>query len=146
MAMQVSAIIQSPSSEEQGFSKGFVSASIRQLEDTMLWQESIVKVVQYNAPPGTWLDNYRVRAAESLQVASAQAATPADAGALQLLRNQFNNLQQWNNSAVTAQQAGNDANAAGLKNDPLFNRISDCSKFLGAMLTSGSFADHPACH
>jgi hypothetical protein len=148
MTTLLPALIQAPAGEEQGFSKGFLSASIRQLEDTMLWKESIVKVVQFNAPPGLWLDNYRIRAAESLQQASAQAATAADADALQLLRNQFNNLQQWNNNAVTAQQAaGSTASEnAVLKNDPLFNRISECGKFLGAMLTSGTFADNPACH
>jgi hypothetical protein len=149
-AVIVPAVTQAPAGrEDQGFSKNFLTASIRQLEDTMLWKESIVKVIQYNAPPGPWLDNYRTRAAESLQQASAQAATPSDASALQLLRNQFNNLQQWNNSAVMSPQAGNGmgaASGAGLKNDPLFGRISECGKFLGAMLTSGSFADNPACH
>ena len=148
MTALLPALIQVPAGEEQSFSKGFLSASIRQLEDTMLWKESIVKVVQFNAPPGPWLDNYRTRAAESLQQASAQAATAGDTDALQLLRNQFNNLQQWNNNAVTAQQtAGNTGpESALLKSDPLFSRISECGKFLGTMLTSGMFADNPACH
>jgi hypothetical protein len=141
------AFTQAPAGEEQGFSKGFLSASIRQLEDTMLWKESIVKVVQYNAPPGPWLENYRTRAAESLQLASTLAATAADTGALQLLRNQFNNLQQWNNDVVSAQAAGStEAASAALKSDPLFSRISECGKFLTTMLTSGSLADNPACH
>jgi len=142
-------LTQAPDGEEQRFSKGFLSASIRQLEDTMLWKDSIVKVIQYNAPPGPWLENYRTRAAESLQQASAQAATAADGGALQLLRNQFNNLEQWNNNAVSSQQAtGSTAavNGAGLKSDPLFSKISECGKFLGTMLTSGSFSDNAACH
>jgi hypothetical protein len=148
MTTLLPALIQAPAGEDQGFSKGFFSASIRQLEDTMLWKESIVKVVQFNAPPGRWLENYRTRAAESLQQASAQAATAADADALQLLRNQFNNLQQWNNNAVTAQQTAGSTGteSAVLKSDPLFNRISECGKFLGTMLTSGTFADNPACH
>jgi len=148
MATLLPALIQAPAGEDQGFSKAFLSASIRQLEDTMLWKESIVKVVQFNAPPGLWLENYRTRAAESLQQASAQAATAADADALQLLRNQFNNLQQWNNNAVMTQQADGSARSESpvLKSDPLFNRISECGKFLGTMLSSGTFADNPACH
>jgi hypothetical protein len=36
--------------------------------------------------------------------------------------------------------------ASGLKDDPLFIKISECSKFLGTMLSSGVFADNPACH
>ncbi len=135
--------------DAQGFSTVFLTASIRQLEDAMLWKEGITKVIKYNAPPGQWLDNYRGRAAESLQLASVQAATASDAAALQLLKNQFNNLEQWNNNAVTAQQTMNGTETlgvSGMKDDPLFMRISDCSKFLGAMLTSGVFADSPACH
>lgn len=134
--------------DTQGFSSAFLTTSIRQLEDAMLWKEGIARVIKYNAPPGPWLDNYGARAAESLRQASAQATTASDTEALELLKNQFNNLQQWNN-AVTAQQAMNGAqtmNASALKNDPLFNRISECSRFLGTMLTSGVFADNPACH
>jgi hypothetical protein len=148
MTALLPALIQAPAGEEQGFSKGFLSASIRELEDTMLWKESIVKVVQFNAPPGPWLDNYRTRAAESLQQASARAATAADAGALQLLRNQYNNLQQWDNNVVTAQETAGStgsSESAVLKSD-LFNRISECGKFLGIMLTNGTLADNPACH
>ena len=52
--------------DPQGFSAVFLTASIRQLEDAMLWKEGITKVIKYNAPPGPWLDNYRGRAAESL--------------------------------------------------------------------------------
>jgi hypothetical protein len=135
--------------DAQGFSTVFLTASIRQLEDAMLWKEGIAKVIKYNAPPGPWLDDYRGRAAESLRLASVQTATPSDAAALQLLKNQFNNLQQWNNNAVTAQQTMNGTETPGssrLKDDPLFIKISDCNKFLGAMLTSGVFADSPACH
>jgi hypothetical protein len=135
--------------DSQGLSTVFLTASIRQLEDAMLWKEGIAKVIKYNAPPGPWLDNYRGRAEESLQLASAQAATASEAAALQLLKNQFNNLQQWNNNAVTTQQTMNGAEPMGvasLKDDPLFIKITDCGKFLGAMLTSGVFADSPACH
>jgi hypothetical protein len=134
--------------DTQGFSPAFLTTSIRQLEDAMLWRDGIARVIKYNAPPGPWLDNYGARAAESLRQASAQATTASDTAALELLKNQFNNLQQWNN-AVTAQQAINGAqtmNASALKDDPLFNRISECSRFLGTMLTSGVFADNPACH
>ena len=135
--------------DAQGFSAAFLTASIRQLEDEMLWKEGIARVVRYNAPPGPWLDDYRARAAESLRLASEQATTASDTGALELLKNQFNNLQQWNSNAVAAQQAMNGAqpmNASSLKDDPLFNRISECSRFLSTMLTSGSFADNPSCH
>jgi hypothetical protein len=135
--------------DPQGFSAVFLSASIRQLEDSMLWKEGITQVIKYNAPPGPWLDNYRGRAAESLKLVSAQAATPSEAATLELLKNQFNNLEQWNNTAVTAQQAMRGAEpmgASGLKDDPLFIKISECSKFLGTMLSSGVFADSPACH
>lgn len=115
----------------------------------MLWKEGITQVIKYNAPPGQWLDDYRGRAAESLKLVSAQAATPSEAATLELLKNQFNNLQQWNNTAVTAQQAMKEAGtmgASGLKDDPLYIKISECSKFLGTMLSSGVFADNPACH
>jgi hypothetical protein len=134
--------------DAQRFSSAFLTASIRLLEDSMLWKESIVKVVAYDAPAGPWLDNYRNRAAESLQLASMQAATAADAEALKLFANHFNNLEQWNHSAVSAQhvRAAGTFNAAVLKEDRLFSRISECDKFLGIMLTSGIFADSPACH
>ena len=135
--------------DTQGFSAAFLTASIRQLEDSMLWKDGITKVVRYNAPAGQWLENYRTRAAESLKLASLQATTAADGEGLRLLTNQFNNLQQWNTNAVAAQQTMNGAattSASGLKDDPLYAKISDCSKFLGAMLTSGVLADNTACH
>jgi hypothetical protein len=136
--------------DTQGFSAAFLTASIRQLEDAMLWKDGITKVVRYNAPAGQWLENYRTRAAESLKLASLQATTAADGDGLRLLTNQFNNLQQWNTNAVAAQQtmagAETTMSTSGLKDDPLFMKISDCSKYLGAMFTSGVFADNPACH
>src|SRR5580765_4088523 len=51
--------------DTQGFSAAFLTTSIRQLEDAMLWKEGITRVIRYNAPPGPWLDNYGARAAES---------------------------------------------------------------------------------
>jgi hypothetical protein len=34
----------------------------------------------------------------------------------------------------------------GDKNDPLFQKISECGKFLGPMLASGNFEDNATCH
>jgi hypothetical protein len=77
------------------------------------------------------------------------ASTAADQDALQLLRNEFENLSQWASDIVSARQSLNatkSVDPTAMQNDPALAKITQCSSFLSSMLVSGVFADNPSCH
>ena len=77
------------------------------------------------------------------------ATTDSDRLALQLLKSEFTNLGQWDGNAqasILSLNAEQNLNPSAAQNDPLLAKISDCSKFLNAMLVAGVFADSPSCH
>jgi hypothetical protein len=83
-----------------------------------------------------------------MQVAVA-ASTGPDQDALQLLRNEFDNLSTWASSVIAERQALNATNTVNpdvTQNDQALAKISGCSSFLSSMLVSGMFADSPTCH
>jgi len=56
---------------------------------------------------------------------------------------------QWDGNAqasILAPNAEQNLNPAGAQSDPLLTKISECGKFLNAMLVSGEFVDNPGCH
>ncbi len=94
--------------------------------------------------------DYSGRAQDNLTLASAAASTPSDQSGLQLLTNEFNNLETWSDNLVSARNSSDAANYAitdyALADDPLFQKITRCGQFLGPMLASGYFEDDTACH
>jgi hypothetical protein len=77
------------------------------------------------------------------------ASTDADRNALQLLKNESDNLAGWASEVMAARQALNGAKTVdpnALQNDPVLAKITSCGRFLNAMLVSGAFSDDGNCH
>ncbi|MGA1985765.1 MAG: hypothetical protein ABSG72_05800 [Candidatus Sulfotelmatobacter sp.] len=137
----------------QGLSKEFAQAGISQLAEMREWKGAISSALRSGVAGGTWLapllHDHLVRAQESLGKASVAATTDSDRLALQLLKSEFTNLGQWDGNAqasILSLNAEQNLNPSAAQNDPLLAKISDCSKFLNAMLVAGVFADSPSCH
>ena len=90
------------------------------------------------------------RAADSVALASAAASTDSDYRGLDLLKNEFNNVQAWADGYVKAR---NSLSAADLSmsesqfdNDYDAQKIIHCGQFLAQMFASGNFQDDAVCH
>ena len=136
-----------------GLSKEFARAGISQLAEMREWKGAISSAIRSGVAGGNWLApllrDHRVRAEESLGQASVAATTDSDKLALQLLKSEFTNLGQWDTNAqatILSLNAEQNLNPAAAQNDPLLAKISECGKFLNAMLVGGEFADSPNCH
>jgi hypothetical protein len=142
-----------PGSIPGGLSKEFARAGISALAEMREWKGAITSALRSGVAGGNWLapllHDHRTRAEESLGQASVAATTDSDKLALQLLKSQFANLGQWDGNAqasILALSAEQNLNPAAAQNDPLLAKISDCGKFLNAMLVGGEFADSASCH
>ena len=139
-----------PPPAPQGLSKNFASAAINELAEMREWRGAIGTILTYGVPVvGTWPQDYRNRAEADLMQTAVAASTAADQEALGLLRNEFANLAQWASDVVATRQSLNATNTVNpnvMQNDPVLAKISDCNRFLGAMLVSGVFADNSSCH
>jgi hypothetical protein len=139
-----------PPPAPEGLSKNFATVAIGALADMREWRGAIGTILTYGAPVvGTWPQDYRNRAEASLMQAGVAASTASDQDALALLRNEFANLAQWASDVVTTRQTMNATKTVDpniMQNDQVLAKISDCSRFLGAMVVSGVFTDNPSCH
>jgi hypothetical protein len=99
---------------------------------------------------GTTIRAFQGRAADSVALAASAASTDSDNRGLELLRNEFNNVQAWSEAFVEARNSLSAANLTtsenGLKNDEEAQRILGCGQFLAQMFGSGTFQDDAACH
>lgn len=131
------------------FSRQFVNAAIETLGDMREWASTLALTIKSGYPVGNAMAEYRGRAAKSYALANAAASTDSDRNGLQLLTNEFNNLQTWSNNIVQARNSMSAANLTlsqdGLQNDPLSQTIVRCFHFLGPMFASGRFEDDGSC-
>ena len=138
------------SQPQEGLSKEFAREAIGVLAEMREWRGAIGAVRSYNVPfTGTWPQDYHDHAEASFQHLSVAASTASDRDALQLLRNEFDNLSNWASSVVAERQALNATKTVDpnlTQNDQALTKISSCSSFLGGMLISGEFADSASCH
>jgi hypothetical protein len=137
----------------QGFSKEFARQAIAFLADVRDWRSAIEMAitvgVQESLSLEQWFQQHRRRAEEDLHLASVAASTPDDRNALQLFQNEFAFLREWDSTAAAQRQdlnADQTMDPAGLEKDPLRNKIIECGRFLGSMLSSGTFSDNAICH
>ncbi len=136
-----------------GLSKDFAKAGISQLAEMREWKAAIASVIRSGVAAGNWLGpllhDHRARAEASLSQTSLAAKTESDQKALQLLKNEFTNLGEWDSNTqatIHSLNAEQSINPAATQNDPLLAKISECGNFLNAMLVDGEFADSPNCH
>jgi hypothetical protein len=138
-----------------GFSRPFMKAAIEATASTREWG-GMLKVIVENGYPvgkamaGNTIRAYQGRAADSVALASAAASTDDDHRGLEVLRNEFNNLQAWADSFVDARNSLSAAELSTsedpLKNDQDAQKIIQCGQFLAQMFASGAFQDNAVCH
>ena len=130
-----------------GFTKDFIRAGIEEMAVIREWRSTLTNAVQLGHPVTIgWADNYRVRAQQSLRLASLAISTELDREVFQLLTNEFNNMKKLCDRFVEANNSRTYVSPESLNNDPLDQRIMNCARSLAAMAASGQFADDGSCH
>jgi len=134
-------------------SKDFARAGISQLAEMWEWKGAIAAAIRSGIAAGSWLgpwlQDHRARSEGSLSQTSLAARTDSDQKALQLLKNEFANLGEWDSNTQTtihSLNAEQTLNPAAEQNDPLLTKISECGNFLSVMLVGGEFVDNSSCH
>jgi hypothetical protein len=135
---------------QPGFSRPFMTSGIETIASLREWGSALIVAIQNGFPIGNTMNVYRGRAMDSLRIASAAVATDSDRNGLELLRNEFNNVQAWSNKLVNARNTMSAADLTmsedALKSDPMYQGIVQCGQFLGQMLAGGTFQDDASCH
>ena len=140
---------------KSGFSPPFMRAAIEAMASIREWGGMLQVIVQNGYPVGKAMAGntvraYQGRAADSVGLASAAASTDDDHAGLELLRNEFNNVQVWAESFVDARNSLSAADLSTsetpLKDDQEAQKIIHCGQFLAQMFAGGSFQDDAACH
>jgi hypothetical protein len=136
-----------PSQVPAGFSKGFLSAAIEATGAIREWRTGIATAIQNSiSVTDSWVSAFQRQASDSLRQASVAAITPTDRSALQLLTNEFNNMQKWSDQMIAQRKTLQYVSPDQMNGDPLFQQLRTCSHSLGAMFGSGQFQDEPSCH
>ena len=147
----------SPSDQGQisGFSRPFTKSAIEAMASIREWGGMLQVIVQNGYPvgkamAGNTIRAYQGRAADTVALASAAASTDDDHRGLELLRNEFNNVQAWTESFVDARNSLSAANLSTsenpLKDDQDAQKIIRCGQFLAQMFAGRIFQDDAACH
>jgi hypothetical protein len=132
-------------------SREFAKAAIEEISLMREWASALANAVQ-NGYPVTdhWVSNYKAQAQSALGIASSEVSTGADRKGLELLRKEFEAVQEWSSKLLEARKSLNAAKYAlspsELHNDPFSQKIVSCGHFLGQMMASGDFQDDPSCH
>ena len=138
-----------------GFSPAFRRAGIEAMASIREWGGMLQVIVENGYPigramSGTTIRAYQGRAADSVALAAAAASKDSDNRGLDLLRNEFNNMQAWSDGFIEARNSLRAANLTtsenGLKNDQDAQKIIACGQFLAQMFAGGSFQDDATCH
>ena len=139
-----------PPAPPPGLSRSFASQAIAALAEMREWRGAIGTILIYGQQVvGTWPQDYHDRVEADLERVALTTSTAADQDAMQLLRNEFSNLERWAADVVNTRQSLNATNTVrpeAMQSDPLLAKISDCGRFLNSMLVSGQFSDDQSCH
>ena len=144
-----------PGSEQpvshNGLTRNFMIAGIETIAQMREWATTMADAIQrgYGVTEG-WAADYRGKAVDSLRQANASVSSDGDRASLQLLTNEFHNVETWSDSLVEAKKSMDTAkysmSSGALRNEPLTQQITNCGHFLAAMLGSAEFRDDPTCH
>ena len=138
-----------------GFSRPFRKAAIEAMASIREWGGTLQAVVQNGYPvgntaAGNTIMAFQGRAADSVAIASAAASTDSDKRGLELLKNEFNNVQAWADGYVKARislsAADLSMSESQFNNDSEAQKIILCGQFLAQMFASGGFQDDTVCH
>ncbi len=129
-----------------GFSKEFLRASIEEMAVIREWRSGLVNSIENNYPiQEDWAERYRSQASTSLGLASVAASTDSDRSAVQLLSNEFDNMNALS-VKLLAERKVHSVSPETLKTDPLNQNILTCARSLAAMAVGGQFLDDASCH
>jgi len=137
------------------FSTPFRRAAIEAMASMREWGGMLLVTVQNGYPVGkTGVENtitvFQGRTADSIALAATAASTDSDYRGLELLRNEFSNVQNWADRFIKARNSMSAVNLTTsenlLKEDPEVDKMLRCGQFLAKMFAGGSFEDNPACH
>lgn len=138
-----------------GFSPAFTRAAIEAMASIREWGGMLQVIVENGYPvgkamAGNTIRAYQGRADDSVALASAAASTEDDHRGIELLRNEFNNVQAWAESFVNARNSLSAADLSTsehpLRDDEDAQKIIHCGQFLAQMFAGGTFQDDAACH
>lgn len=140
---------------EPSFSRPFIRAAIEAMASIREWGGTLLATVQNGYPvtktaAGYTIAAYQGRAADSIALASSAASSDSDRMGLELLKNEFNNLQTWSDTFVRARASMSAADLTtsedALKDDQDAQKLVHCGQFLAQMFAGGAFQDDAACH
>jgi hypothetical protein len=143
------------STAKHGFSPAFTRAAIEAMASIREWGGMLQVIVENGYPvgkamAGNTIRAYEGRAADNVALAGSAASTDSDYRGLELLRNEFKNVQAWAESFVNAR---NEMRAVDLttsehplKDDDEVQKMMACGQFLAQMFAGGTFQDDAACH
>ena len=140
---------------ESGFSRPFTKAAIEAMASIREWGGTLLATVQNGYPvakttAGYTIAAYQGRAADSIALASTAASTDSDHRGLELLNNEFNNVQAWSEVFVKARSSMSAVDLTtsedALKSDPDAQKLVRCGQFMAQMFAGGTFQDDAACH
>jgi hypothetical protein len=128
-------------------SGGFLSAEIEAITGLREWRASLVYAIQSNYPvTDNWVGELRRSADAKLQLAIAAATTEPDQKAVELLRNEFTNMQQMSDQFLAMHAKANNIAPDSFDNNPLDQKILGCARALASMAATKQFQDEPLCH
>lgn len=129
------------------FSGGFLSAEIEALTGLREWRASLVNAIQNNYPvTDNWVGGLRRSADAKLQLAIAASITDPDQKAVELLRNEFTNMQQMSDQFLAMHAKASNIAPDTFENNPLDQKILACSRALASMAATKQFQDELSCH
>lgn len=146
---------QTEAAKQAGFSRRFTTAAIEAMASVREWGGMLQVIVQNGYPIGKAMAAnttvaYQGRAADSVSLAAAAASTESDYRGLELLRNEFNNIEGWAEGFVKDRNSMRAVDVTmsehPLENDQDAQKIIACGQFLAQMFAGGAFEDNAACH
>jgi len=134
-------------SQSPQLSGGFLGAEIEALTQIREWRVALVNAIQNNYPvTESWVGRLRRSADSKLQLAIAAATTDPDQKALDLLRNEFTNMQAMSDGFLAMQTKDNYISPDTFANNSQDQKILDCEHALVSMAATKQFQDEISCH
>jgi hypothetical protein len=136
-----------PPNNSPQLSGDFLRVEIEELTAIREWRVAIVTAVQTNNPvTENWVGGLRRSADSKLQLATAAATTEPDRNAVALLRNEFTNMQQMSDQFLAIHSKLSYTAPDSFDNNPLDQKIMNCSRGLASMAATKQFQDEASCH
>jgi len=136
-----------PAVKPQQLSESYLSAEIEALTGLREWRAALVNAIQNNYPvTNAWVDPLRRGADAKLQLAIAAATSDSDQKAVELLRNEFGNMQQGSDQFLALHAKASNIPPDTFDNNPADQKILSCAHALASMASTKQFQDEPSCH